>query len=1283
MRGFKISIEMRTIAFVLAVSAIGVAVGCSSHESSRRAVVQVRQTLFANDCSNASGLAEAPWPMRGFCPSHKGRSSNLGTRTSKLNWTFNGTLDIQSSPVIGDAGRTIYFGSDDNRLHAVSVEGTERWSFQTGADVESVPAVAFDGTIYVGSDDNKLYAINPDGTLKWAFSTGNDVKSSPVVAADHTIYVGSDDNKLYSINPNGTLKWSFSTAGDVSSSPALGADQTIYVGSDDNKLYALNPNGTVKWSFSTGGDVNSSPAIAPDGTIYVGSDDNRLYALTPAGTLKWSFLTSTFLGDVRSSPALGSDGTIYFGAQDGLVRALNPNGTLRWSFDTDANVESSPAVSGDNLIYVGSHNHKVYALNSDGSLLWSFDAGDEVRASPAISETGLVYIGGEDLFSLGDPAFPIPGQGSPPTIAIPGAGRPAPFTSNPACLPTGGHAHFPAVQGDPFSVTLPVQQQAIVLAADVKANIVGSVLCGIGFTRGVVALGDAPQNGITMPAATFAGQAAAVADEYRRNPALYRVETQEMLDVFTGATPPNAEIDAALDEGEGMNFAQYLAGIERREIQYVFQQLDQNVPIEHSGIVASRWEQQGITFIQGALFDTYAIANQVTIPPSSAFGAANAALSQVSGVTTFSETLVQGPYLVLLPYTTNANHIPQLRYAYRMLIFAKWNTQIGPFLLWLDAQNGTLLKLESLIKDGAAQGTVYNRDPGVGTTTQTFRVNDALASTYTLQLTGTLSRVDFKGDGYDASDVSIPDNSGGSSATLANFDQAPINDAAQALCGSGTNKAFQQVNLFSAIFRDFENARSLGIFTPFPTTVWTPKVESASAGCNGWASLDFGVCKGYTDADCPNFTTGDTSSDNFMNIGHDGTFVSHEAAHNITPRLTQNRPADWCSPGGGPCAVPTGWGTFHDLCDAWADHFHSTNCWSGWVGKNLNGVNQSLNCTPNHDEGGYAPRRHVVTTPFNPAAAEDHFPEHRVGGNNCDYCDGQIGAAALWQVRTGMRSKCRPSGVPQYAVRYNRALQKTGFLGFSPPSPNTDLSAYRLLNDLENQLAYQWATSGSPDGPPAFAHNGAHSANKVTGGFARTGIFMIPYQCIDGDATTTDATSCPSGEDGSDSVIDIDDNDPADDLLLNGVTLSEVDFLKSGGPAPTFLVWTGSRFKLNVTTGAATLANPSPCNAKFVVEVSSDPTFPAGSTFTSPETTVDTDPTTAASPECYGTWTLGAADWTTLQASVATGNGRFYYRARTRNASGGNERLSTNLGNGLYTVPPPYAVVTASGASDY
>ena len=71
--------------------------------------------------------------------------------------------------------------------------------FETGAEVASSPAIGVDGTVYIGSDDGMLYAVSADGTLIWASDTGDDVRSSPSIAPDGTVYVGSHSRAVYAL----------------------------------------------------------------------------------------------------------------------------------------------------------------------------------------------------------------------------------------------------------------------------------------------------------------------------------------------------------------------------------------------------------------------------------------------------------------------------------------------------------------------------------------------------------------------------------------------------------------------------------------------------------------------------------------------------------------------------------------------------------------------------------------------------------------------------------------------------------------------------------------------------------------------------------------------------------------------------------------------------------------------------------------------------------------------------------------------------------------------------
>jgi outer membrane protein assembly factor BamB len=383
--------------------------------------INCRITAEANKTgySNGSGYVDItinpiPWPMFRHNLNNTGLSPyDTSANPGKLKWSYETGGNVHTTPAIGSDG-SIYIGSKDNKLYAINPDGTEKWNFTTGDKIRwSSAAIGSDGTIYVGSHDTKLYAINPDGTEKWNFTTGVQVDSPPAIGSDGTIYFGSDNCKLYAINPDGTEKWNFTTGGLVKTAPAIGLDGTIYICSWDHKLYAINPNGTEKWSFTTGSDARTWPAIGSDGTIYFGSTDNNLYAINPDGTEKWNFTTGS---GMWSSPAIGSDGTIYLGSYDNKLYAINPDGTEKWNFATGGVVYSSPAISSEGTIYFSSNVvptvSKLFAIYPDGSEKWNFTLGGTPISSPAIGSDGTIYIGsdfnitGGKLYAIGRVTLP-------------------------------------------------------------------------------------------------------------------------------------------------------------------------------------------------------------------------------------------------------------------------------------------------------------------------------------------------------------------------------------------------------------------------------------------------------------------------------------------------------------------------------------------------------------------------------------------------------------------------------------------------------------------------------------------------------------------------------------------------------------------------------------------------------------------------------------------------------------------------------------------------------------
>jgi len=282
----------------------------------------------------------------------------------------------------------------------VSRTGTTNWTFTADGGFRSSPSVSPDGTIYIGSCNGNLYALSSSGAVKRAQALGGEVLASPAIAADGTIYVTAISNHyncLFSLAPTGETNWTcdvgsvpFTVADSAQfSSPSIGPDGSIYVGSMDSRLYSISPAGRTNWTFQMGAVTYASPSIGADGTIYIGADDNRLYAINADGSQKWTFLS---LNRIESSVAIARDGTVYSAALDGFLRAFDSNGALKWSTKIGV-VSASPSVAQDGSVVVSTHHDfTTLAFNGSGQRLWTLSHGMLTCASTAINQDGTIYL---------------------------------------------------------------------------------------------------------------------------------------------------------------------------------------------------------------------------------------------------------------------------------------------------------------------------------------------------------------------------------------------------------------------------------------------------------------------------------------------------------------------------------------------------------------------------------------------------------------------------------------------------------------------------------------------------------------------------------------------------------------------------------------------------------------------------------------------------------------------------------------------------------------------------
>ena len=322
------------------------------------------------------------------------RTGSTGSSTvqpqGQLAWSFQTGGEIHSSPAVVNG--VVYFGSQDYNFYAVdAVTGVMRWEFKTGSYVNSSPAVV-NGIVYFGSNDGCFYALDAvNGQELWAFKTRYGVESSPAVA-DGKVYFGGDDGFVYCLNAaNGKKIWAFRTNGWVISSPAV-VNGFLYVGSSEGSLYVLNANdGRFRLKFDASSSVFASPAVNNGEAYFTGQNDGTLYGVNGKGrTWPWEgFLRPLWLEcaalDMAPMPPPIS------GLPWGIRLFLAPNNPGAGLAIT---ADSTPIVTDNNIYTAGSN--LVYDIDTTThNTMWVFHARNNITSSPALANN-VIYAGSND-----------------------------------------------------------------------------------------------------------------------------------------------------------------------------------------------------------------------------------------------------------------------------------------------------------------------------------------------------------------------------------------------------------------------------------------------------------------------------------------------------------------------------------------------------------------------------------------------------------------------------------------------------------------------------------------------------------------------------------------------------------------------------------------------------------------------------------------------------------------------------------------------------------------------
>ena len=337
---------------------------------------------------------------------YRGNSGQQGVAAGNLadelefRWTYDVGKAIASSPVV--AGGIVYFGADDQKIHAVDGRtGEAVWTFETEDMVEAPPTVVGD-LVVIGSNDFFVYGLDRlTGELRWKFEGGDKFIGAAVPVegpgGEQRVVIGCYDTNLYCLDvEDGSEVWAYTTDNYVNGTPAVDEEGRIVFGGCDAVLHVVSARTGEALSRLELGEachVAGSTAIE-SGRAYFGHYGNAFVSVDlDDQKVIWEYTDPNHA--FFSSPAILED-RVIFGGRDRELHCVNKEtGEELWSFKTRRKVDSSP-VACDGKVVFGSGDGWLHMLRvEDGESLWSYEIGRSILGSPAV-------VGGEVLIGAND-----------------------------------------------------------------------------------------------------------------------------------------------------------------------------------------------------------------------------------------------------------------------------------------------------------------------------------------------------------------------------------------------------------------------------------------------------------------------------------------------------------------------------------------------------------------------------------------------------------------------------------------------------------------------------------------------------------------------------------------------------------------------------------------------------------------------------------------------------------------------------------------------------------------
>ena len=247
------------------------------------------------------------------------------------------TIELEK-PTRGGAagtGSNVYIGLDHTGgtgvIAALDITKAYRvinWELMTFGAVTPTPAL-FDGTIYAGSEDGKIYAVTADRTPAWSLPGGSNTFDTrgrfiaDIQVDDFGLYAANTDSKVYCLDrTTGRVKWIYYAGGSSLKTAPVAGPTLVYQYVPGTGVVAIDKqngqyNRVPVWTIKDAVSFLSED----EGHAYLQRKDNRILAIEKQ-TGKLTFISKRHPLKVFTTNQ--KDSTIYGASRDGKVWSVRP-----------------------------------------------------------------------------------------------------------------------------------------------------------------------------------------------------------------------------------------------------------------------------------------------------------------------------------------------------------------------------------------------------------------------------------------------------------------------------------------------------------------------------------------------------------------------------------------------------------------------------------------------------------------------------------------------------------------------------------------------------------------------------------------------------------------------------------------------------------------------------------------------------------------------------------------------------------------------------------------------